>query len=461
MSSHKEDSLLRQISTFIAQETLLSPASRPLLAVSGGRDSMALTSIFLRLNRWPLAIAHFNFQLRGEESERDHRYVEQFCRKAKITLHVRREDAETWCRIHKRSLEDGCRELRYDFFKSLCDQYGYTEIVTAHHADDQAETLLFHLSRGCGLEGIRGMRPRNGKVIRPLLPFPRRVLEAWLSTNAIEYVDDSSNETDDYTRNYIRHKVLPALSAVNRQTVQHLYALSRYADEAYVTLRTEAEAIWGEIESTQNSTFDPQSTAVVEHKRLATFWLRERLQYLQFSTSAIDTVFYLLTNGQTGKRLLAKNWEVFIERGKLNLVARTSIPDTLYYLDKESSDAHLRFSETIISESLNTIELKQYANKGKSIALFDADLINFPLCYRVWQAGDVMRPLGMPNGQKKKVSDILTDAHYPTSLRRSVRILVDSCGRILWIPSVRQSAEAALSSTTHHVLEIAALEGVI
>ena len=169
--------ILRALSAYIEQEKLLSATSRPLLAVSGGRDSMALLSLFLHLYKWPISVAHFNFMLRGEESQRDQRHVEQICKSANLPLHIQCADAKKWSKEHKCSLEEGCRALRYEYFNALCDKYGYTEIVTAHHAEDQAETLLFHLSRGCGVEGLRGMRPRNGKIVRPLLSFNREELE--------------------------------------------------------------------------------------------------------------------------------------------------------------------------------------------------------------------------------------------------------------------------------------------
>lgn len=456
MNSHSNRTFLRRIATYIAQEQLLSDTSRPLLAISGGRDSMALLSIFLHLNRWSIAVAHFNFKLRGEESERDERHVAQICQTASLPLHIQREETKTWCALHKYSLEEGCRKLRYDFFNTLCETHGYTEIVTAHHAEDQAETILFHISRGCGLEGLRGMRPRNGKIIRPLLATTRRELETWLNQNSIRYVDDSSNETNDYTRNYIRHNVLPTFTKVNKQTIPHLYALGRHADEAYETLRTEAETLWGGIESATNTPFDTRSPMVQAHSGLARFWLRERLQYLQFSESAIDTLFHLLTKGQTGKRVLAKEWEAYIERGTLVIVPRETLPQTLYYPNPEAGDNTLQFRQELIKQALSNNELKQYANRGKNTALFDFNQVKFPLCYRPWNAGDFIQPLGMPRGQKKKVSDLLTDAHYPTHLRRQVCVLVDAHEEILWIPSIRQGAQAALLPTTQHVLVIEA-----
>lgn len=445
--------ILRALSAYIEQEKLLSATSRPLLAVSGGRDSMALLSLFLHLYKWPISVAHFNFMLRGEESQRDQRHVEQICKSANLPLHIQCADAKKWSKEHKCSLEEGCRALRYEYFNALCDKYGYTEIVTAHHAEDQAETLLFHLSRGCGVEGLRGMRPRNGKIVRPLLSFNREELERWLSENQIAYVDDSSNASDDYARNYIRHNVLPSLVAVNSQTVRHLYALTRYADQVYETLRNESEALLGDIERSISFVFDATDPLIREHKGLASFWLRERLLYLNFSNHSVDTLQTLLSGGQTGKKVLAPNWEAYLERGKLVIVPRRNLPAARIYPDHQSSDANFIFRQEHIEQQLSLTELKSYANRGKSTALFDFEQIRFPLCYRVWEHGDFIYPLGMPNG-RKKVSDVLTDAHYPTQLRKQVCVLVDTTGAILWIPSLRQSSVAALSPSTRQVLVV-------
>ncbi len=460
MSPDTPDSLPVQLAAYISQERLLSATSRPLLAVSGGRDSMALLSLFLHLNKWPIAVAHFNFQLRGEESERDENYVTQICKRAALPLYVEREDAKAWCEAHKCSLEVGCRKLRYDFFERICEIHGYTEIVTAHHAEDQAETLLFHLSRGCGLKGLVGMRPRNGKIVRPLLALPRYALESWLSEQKLGYVEDSSNVTDDYTRNFIRHNVLPALAKVNKQTVRHLCSLSNHAQEAYETLRTEAEAIWGKIETPTNVLFDAHSPQVEAHRGLANFWLRERLLYLQFNENNVDTLLKLLADGQTGKKVLTDTWEAYIDRGKLVIVPRSTILPSIFYPDPSASDAYLRYTQEVIKQEFTQIELKKYANRGKAVALFDLDLINFPLVYRPWRAGDTMQPLGMPVVQKKKISDLLTDAHYPTHLRREARILVDAHEQILWLPRIRQSSYAALSPTTRRVLVVEVLDSI-
>lgn len=445
--------LLRALNAYIEQEKLLLSTSRPLLAVSGGRDSMALLSLFLHLNKWPIAVAHFNFQLRGEESERDQRHVEQICKSANLPLHVQRTDAKKWSKEHKCSLEEGCRVLRYDYFNALCEKYGYTEVVTAHHAEDQAETLLFHLSRGCGLEGLRAMCPRNGKIVRPLLSLNRAELESWLSENQIAYVEDSSNASDDFARNYIRHNVLPSLVAVNSQTVRHIYALTRYADQVYETLRNESEALLGDIERSISFVFDATDPLIREHKGLASFWLRERLLYLNFSNHSVDTLQTLLSGGQTGKKVLAAHWVAYLERGKIVIAPRCNLPPSRIYADAYSSDENFIFNQEIIKQQLSQAELKCYVNRGKGTALFDFEKLHFPLTYRVWQKGDYIHPLGMPCG-RKKVSDLLTDAHYPTHLRQQVRILVDAEGAILWIPHLRQSSVAALSLSTRRVLVV-------
>lgn len=445
--------ILRALSAYIEQEKLLSATSRPLLAVSGGRDSMALLSLFLHLYKWPISVAHFNFLLRGEESQRDQRHVEQICKSANLPLHIQCADAKKWSKEHKCSLEEGCRALRYEYFNALCDKYGYTEIVTAHHAEDQAETLLFHLSRGCGVEGLRGMRPRNGKIVRPLLSFNREELESWLSENQIAYVDDSSNASDDYARNYIRHNVLPDLVTVNQQAVRHIYALSRYADQVYETLRTESGTLFGSIERPIPFVFDISASKIREHYGLALFWFRERLQYLNFSNHSVDTLQTLLSRGQTGKKVLAPNWEAYLERGKIVIVPRCNLPVARIYPDSETSDANFIFKQEVIKQQLSLTELKSYANRGKSTALFDFEQVRFPLTYRVWEKGDFIYPLGMPNG-RKKVSDVLTDAHYPTQLRQQVCVLVDATGSILWIPPLRQSSVAALSPSTRQILVV-------
>lgn len=198
----------------IRKQHLAARNDKVLLAVSGGPDSMALLHLFLAVSPvlgCACGVAHCNFNLRGEESDRDEAFVRDACRVAGIDCHVRRFDTASVASAWKKSIEESARILRYDYFAELGDAYGYSLVATGHHTGDNAETLLFNLIRGTSVSGLRGIRARQGSIIRPLLPFSRRQLLDYLEEKKISWRTDRSNECIDYDRNFIRNKVIPVI----------------------------------------------------------------------------------------------------------------------------------------------------------------------------------------------------------------------------------------------------------
>lgn len=458
--------LEEEILTFISQEGLLTPHSRPLVTVSGGRDSMFLLHLLMR--HWSVAVAHFNFQLRGEESFRDEAFVTDFCHLHHIPLHLRREDTHQWCESHGvGSTQVGCRQLRYRFFDELVTQHGYTEIVTAHHADDQAETLLFRLARGTGLRGMMAMRPRNGRLVRPLLHTTREEINAWVEAHAMRYVEDSSNTTDQYTRNYIRHQLLPHFTHFNPRALQHLVAATEAVAEAQRALTTEAETQWGSL-ALDGAFFWEYATPLTEaHPDLARYWLREKLSHYGFSQSEIQTALDAFhTHAQTGRMLEGRAWRAIYDRGRLCVTPRetTRGSDEPIVITSETTEVEfpsshatdrlkMQISRTHLPHFEDMRALKAYAQRGAWTAMFDAAQLRYPLSLRHWRAGDIFTPLGM-KGRHKKVSDLLTDRRLPTYQRRTVWVLEDATGNIVWVVGVALSSVAALSVTSREAVVV-------
>ena len=206
-----------------------------LAAVSGGADSMCLLTL-LRRAGLDVTAAHFEHGIRGEESLRDQRFVEDYCRKQGIPCLVGHGDAPACAAEHGMSLEQAARQLRYAFLERCADEIGADWIVTAHNLDDNAETLLLNLTRGSGTAGLRGIPPVRGRILRPLLGVSRAEIEAFLLENGVPHVEDSSNREDRYARNLIRHRVMPALRELNPRFSEAAARASALAarDEAFL-----------------------------------------------------------------------------------------------------------------------------------------------------------------------------------------------------------------------------------
>lgn len=213
---------LENAQKLIREYDMLPPGSSVLCAVSGGADSVCLLHWLAQRQDISLAAAHFNHQLRGAESDGDEAFVRSLCGEWGIPLAVGRGDVRTFARREKRSLEEAARTLRYSFLFRAAEERGCDRIAVAHNADDNAETLLLHLLRGSGLNGLTGISPKLHQVERPLLTTSRQEIEDYLAQNRLPHVEDSSNADDAYTRNRVRHQLLPLMEELNPGFVRRL-----------------------------------------------------------------------------------------------------------------------------------------------------------------------------------------------------------------------------------------------
>lgn len=231
---------LKTVAAYCKEQKLLPESGTVLVGLSGGADSMCLLHILLSIGEnmgFSVAAAHFNHNLRGEESDGDERFVTDYCRDRGIPVYVGSGDVLSAAKENGLSVEEAARELRYDFFSETAEKTGAVCIATAHSADDNLETLLLRLARGTGLHGLGGIPPRRGKIIRPILCLTRNEIETYLTENSIPHREDSSNQSDDYSRNRLRHHAVPALRDVNpavARTVSDTVSLLR-RDEEYLS----------------------------------------------------------------------------------------------------------------------------------------------------------------------------------------------------------------------------------
>jgi len=241
----KRDTVTETAARWIRQEKMIPAGCTVLAAVSGGADSMCLLQVLRTLSAeldFRLAAAHFNHRLRGAESDADEAFVTAFCADAGIPLQRGAGDVAAAAAASGRGIEETARELRYAFLRQAAEAVGAVRIATAHTADDNAETVLLRLARGTGIRGLAGIPPVRDGIIRPLLGVAREDVEAYLRERSVPWREDSSNDSDAYARNRIRHAATPALRSVNPAFAEAVLTLSRLAaeDDRYLTELAEA-----------------------------------------------------------------------------------------------------------------------------------------------------------------------------------------------------------------------------
>ena len=227
-----------RINAYSAEYGMLPPGCRVLCACSGGADSTALLHFLSQTPGLTVACAHFNHRLRGAESDRDEAFVKELCKRFAIECFCGSGDVKAFAAERHMSIEQAARTLRYQFLDTIAETHGFDRIATAHQAEDNAETVLLNLTRGSAMRGLCGIPPVRGKIIRPMLHLTRREILEYLNNNGLTFVEDSSNTSDDCTRNRIRHQVMPLLTAENPKAVEHICETVELLrrDEEYLSL---------------------------------------------------------------------------------------------------------------------------------------------------------------------------------------------------------------------------------
>ena len=431
------------VKRYIESESLIPSENRKVLvALSGGADSVALLRILLSLG-YVCEAAHCNFHLRGEESLRDESFVRQLCYTLQVPLHVTHFDTKRYAVSERISIEMAARKLRYDWFEALRKETGAAVIAVAHHRDDSVETVLLNLIRGTGIDGLRGIRPKNGSVIRPLLGVGRRDIQDYLESVKQDYVTDSTNLEDEYTRNKIRLNILPVMETINPSVAQSIAETAKCLDQAGLVYDR-----W--TEEARKRVMDGKGIRIaallneISPKAL----LFEILHPLGFNPAQIDSVFNCL-KGQPGRRFHSREWSVLKDRDYLIF---DPIPATGLETDKELPVS----GELVFGTDSRRIRLSRVINepsfvipREKAYACLDISKLTFPLTLGKWKQGDRFMPFGMKG--MKKVSDYLTDRKF--SLHEKEETFVVRSGKeIVWIVGERSDNRFRVDDQTKEIL---------
>lgn len=400
----------RDVEKFIDQKSLFERCDKVLVALSGGADSVALLRVLHALG-YQCECAHCNFHLRGEESNRDETFVQQLCQKFDIPLHVTHFDTTDYARTHRISIEMAARELRYQWFETLRQSIGAKVIAVAHHRDDSVETFLLNLIRGTGINGLKGIAPKNGYVVRPLLQESRENILDYLQHLNQEYVTDSTNLQDEYMRNKIRLNLLPLMQELNPSISESIAATAdRLADAALIYNKEREMAIQRVMKGERVI-----SISALLDETAPSSLLFELLHPYGFNSSQIKDIYQSLF-GQSGRRFHSSQWEVLRDRDSL----------ILHSFSGEETD---HVPPTLTYETID-ITPDFIIPRDKHIACLDADKVTLPFTVRKWQVGDKFTPLGMKG--KKNVSDYLTDRKF-TLFQKEHQYVACQGDKIVWL----------------------------
>ena len=409
-----------------------------------------------------LAFAHCNFHLRGEDSNRDERFVTDFARENNIPIYIKHFDTESYAKENSLSIEMAARELRYNWFKELKEIHNFDKVALAHHGDDQIETFVINMLRGSGIKGLKGMKPQNDFYIRPLLFSNRKQIVTFAKENDIQWVEDYTNNETIYLRNKIRHQIIPLFDEIKdnaRQSLNFSIDCLSSENELYRNLIdekfAEIEFVKDDYRSVENRHFLNNENG----KQLLFEWVRK----YGFNYKQAESMFEAMKNEKSGVVFYSDNsvgtrhaafvLVASVQKDKIeifeNRVEEEEIlikAENLKTLRPENSQI-IRLSDSqIIRFSVLNKDENFKLIKNSSFAQFDMDRITFPLKLRHWRKGDKFKPLGMKGS--KLLSDFFNDLGFTTFQKRNVWIMEDANGLIMWVVGYRISDKVKILDTT-------------
>jgi tRNA(Ile)-lysidine synthase len=387
--------LLKEFQTYVAKEGLFEPKHKLLLAISGGLDSMVLLHLLKHLN-YQVSCAHVNFQLRGEESNADAIFVKEYCHNLHIPFFETSFETKKYILESGEGTQEAARKLRYQWFNELLNAHSFDFVLTAHHANDQAETMLFNLFRGAGARGLSGILPKNNQLVRPLLFATKLDLEAYAHNNCIPYRSDSSNNTDDYDRNFIRHQIIPKVLEIKpgligtmEQNAKIMQATAHYFQEQISSIKKSiCSSTNGNLIIDANKLIDLPFPAYV---------LFEIIQTYGFNISQCQQALEAFKSNNIGAIFKEKNARFLVDRTCFMLHTQTNII-------QEATIHSLPFIYQVGNVSY-TIEESPFSGFEDDVWWLNYSALTFPLTARAITHGDRFIPLGLNHHQK--ISDYL------------------------------------------------------
>lgn len=421
--------LEQKVKKYISKESLLWEGCKVLVGVSGGADSVALLRILLSLG-YNCHAVHCNFRLRADESERDRRFTEELCGNLGIGITVCEYDTTAYASRKGISIEMAARELRYRDFGLIMKEKAASAVCIAHHQDDSVETVLLNLTRGTGLKGLTGIKPRNGNIVRPLLCASRKEIETYLKDIGQSYITDSTNLETGFTRNKIRLKLMPLMREINPSADTAVLSTARHLQQAYRFYVASIEETRRKVISKKDNNLEIDIDALRNAPSIEGF-LFDILSPAGFNDTCIADIAASLES-QPGTRFLSESHMLLKDRDKLILTPLQKDENktvTILVINGFSAQLPDRRRITVRIE-----EKGASVSKDPDTATFDADMLPDSLTVRLWQKGDWFVPFGMRG--RRLVSDFMTDRKMNLAEKHS-QLVVTGGNDIIWVLGLR------------------------
>jgi tRNA(Ile)-lysidine synthase len=458
--------LLKRFTEHIQQQNLFQHKDRLLLAVSGGIDSIVLCELCHQAG-FNFEIAHCNFQLRGEESERDEQFVQSIGEKYSVKVFIKKFDTEQYADGHKVSIQVAARELRYEWFSELLEIPGVryqvsgnskkvnsiSYILTAHHANDNIETLLINFFKGTGIKGLHGILPKQANIIRPLLFAKKEEILSFAKENNLSFVEDSSNITDKYTRNYFRNQLIPSIKKVFPEVEENLLNNIERFREIEILYQEAINLHKKKLIEYKEKEIHIPVLKLLKSEPVKTI-IYEIIHEYGFSAHQTEEVMHLLKS-ESGKYISSVTHKI-IKNRKWLIISPNNNLEALHILIHESHK-EIEFEN-------GKLKIEKYSNNnykpntGNTSVMLDADAITFPLLLRKWKQGDYFYPLGVQNlpaarRGKKKLSKFFIDQKISINDKEKIW-LIESDKKIIWIIGLRIDDRFKMTSQTKKILEL-------
>ncbi len=416
-------------------------SNRFIISVSGGLDSIVLLHLCRKL-KLNFVIAHCNFKLRGEESDSDEKFVKKIAKKFKVEFYSKSFNTKKLLVSTNKSVQMIARDLRYQWFDKLSEELEVNYVLTAHHLDDNVETVLINLIRGTGINGLLGIPEVNNKVCRPLLIFSKDQLKSYAVKNKITYREDSSNEKKDYLRNKIRLDVIPELKKINSALLETFSKTSQKLQQSKLIVDDKIKDVINEISFNKGEElfFEIDKIKNLSNIDAYIYEIFKEYNFTQWN-DIID-----LLDSQSGKEIISKSHRLLKDRQYLILTKKNELDETSVIIKNTNEETKISIG-TIIFSKVDKIDVKNPYS-----VFLDSTRLKFPLRIRNVMPGDYFYPYGMDG--KKKVSKYLKDQKVSKYEKEKTLILETSKNEIVWLIGMRLDNRFSVTSETKEIMKI-------